>query len=132
MQLDKIITLINSNVRLQFLAMERSLRATGCTLSIWAIPYDEHIFELPENSMWWEVPELTKWLHEVGGNNRMRKYQCFTVSNYHFVDPDIIFLKNPEQVLAPFSGFITSDGHWHSPHGQVYTAESLKILQSKS
>lgn len=44
MKIDKIITMANKTVRLQFLAMERSLRSTGCTLPIWVIPFDNNTF----------------------------------------------------------------------------------------
>ena len=37
MKLEKVITLANWRVRLQFKAMERSLRATGCDLASWAL-----------------------------------------------------------------------------------------------
>ncbi|MCC5657844.1 hypothetical protein LC608_12750 [Nostoc sp. XA010] len=62
MKIDKIISLANSKVRLMFLAMERSLRTTGCDLPILVIPYDDHLFKLPEGSSWWEIPEITNWL----------------------------------------------------------------------
>ena len=41
-------------VRLDFIAMERSLRATGCDVPIKIIPFDSSRFELPENSSWLE------------------------------------------------------------------------------
>jgi hypothetical protein len=47
MKIEKIITLANNKVRLRFLAMERSLRATGCQLPLLVIPYDDKLFELP-------------------------------------------------------------------------------------
>jgi hypothetical protein len=134
MIIDKIITLTSSDNwnRLRFLAMERSLRAVGCNLPIWVIPYDDQRFELPENSVWWEIPELTQWLVTNYGNHRMRKYQCFTVANYQFVDTDIIFLRNPVTVLNSYSGFITSDGHWHNPQNNTYTDTSLKLFKAKT
>src|SRR4051794_2008877 len=113
MQIDKIITLANSKVRLRFLALERSLRETGCKLPLWVIPYDDDRFELPENSIWWEVNEITNWLKSQGAHPMMRKYQCLTVGNYQFVDSDVIFLVNPEHALRQVNGFVTSCGHWH-------------------
>ena len=59
MKIDKIISMANQNVKLRFLAMERSLRATGCKLPLLVIPYDNNLFELPAGSTWWEVPEIT-------------------------------------------------------------------------
>ncbi len=131
MIIDKIISLANAKVRLQFLAMERSLRAVGCQLPILVIPYDEDIFELPKGSSWWEVPEITKWLESENAHPVMRKYQCLTVNNYQFVDSDICFLRNPEDVLRPHSGFITSCGHWQNP-GHTYTAESQRWISQKT
>jgi hypothetical protein len=48
MKLQKIITMASSAVEIPFLAMERSLRASGCQLPIWVIPYNEKIFDLPK------------------------------------------------------------------------------------
>ena len=39
MKLEKIITLASAPVRLRLLAMVRSLRAVGCQLPVWVIPY---------------------------------------------------------------------------------------------
>ena len=131
MKINKIITLANKKVRLQFLAMERSLRATGCKLPIWVIPYDDNLFELPKGSKWWVVPEIIKWLGKEKAHPTMRKYQCLTESNYQFVDSDIIFLRNPEKVLKPLSGFISSCLHWC---GALHTTtpKSLNHFKSKT
>jgi hypothetical protein len=131
MKLEKIITLANRAVRLRFLAMERSLRATGCRLPLWVIPYDDHRFDLPEHSTWWEIPDLISWLLQEQAQPKMRKYQCLLVGNYHFVDTDVIFLRNPEEVLAPHSGFVASCGHWHNP-GHTYTTESSRISSART
>jgi len=131
MRLEKIITLANQNVRMQFLAMERSLRATGCNLPLWVIPYDDRQFDLPANAIWWELPEVRSLLTEYDSHPMTAKYQCFTTGNYQYVDSDIIFLRNPEEVLAQEDGFITSCGHWGNPN-HTYTEASLKVLKSKS
>jgi hypothetical protein len=131
MMIDKIISLANQKVRLQFLAMERSLRATGCQLPILVIPYDDHLFELPEGSTWWEIPEITNWLKAEKTHPVMRKYQSLTASNYQFVDTDICFLRNPEKVLQPFSGFITSCGHWRNTE-HTCTSESQQWISKRS
>ena len=114
MQLQKIISMANQNTRLRFLAMEKSLRATGCNLPLWVIPYDEKTFELPGNCIWWENKSITGWLDANHAHKVMRKYQCLLESNYQFVDSDVIFLRSPENVLQDFPGFITSCGHWHN------------------
>ena len=115
MRLDHVITLANASVRLRFLAMERSLRATGCDAPLRVIPYDDELFELPRNSSWWKIPELITWTLQRKMHPTMRKYQCLTISNFQFVDSDVCFVRNPTDVLAPHEGFITSCGHWHNP-----------------
>jgi hypothetical protein len=131
MQLEKIITLANENTRLRFLAMERSLRATGCTLPLWVIPYDDNTFELPPNAVWWQIETITNWLNGKMASKPKRKYQCMLEDNYQFVDADIVFLKNPESVLTDLSGFITSCGHWHNPW-HTYTPDSLTVFKQRS
>ena len=131
MKLEKIITMANQNARLRFLAMERSLRSTGCDLPLWVIPYDQTRFDLPANATWWEVPDLRKFLLDKRAIKMMAKYQCLTTENYQYADSDVIFLRNPAVVLADEDGFITSCGHWGSPK-TTYTTDSLKILRKIS
>lgn len=131
MKLERIISMANQKVRLRFLAMERSLRATGCQLPLWVIPYDDHLFDLPQGSIWWDMPEIRQWLKEEKAHPVMGKYQCLTVENYQFVDSDVCFLRNPQEVLDPFSAFITSCGHWHNPE-QTYINESLRFMLTKT
>jgi hypothetical protein len=137
MRLEKIITLANKKVQVQFAAMERSLRATGCRLPLWVIPYDENKFELPENAIWWEDKGLFEWLDSFDKVrlppklNLARKYLCLTEKNYHFLDTDIIILINPEEVMLNHSGFIVADGHWHS-QSQTFTSNSLRLLKKNT
>lgn len=131
MNLEKIISMANQNVRLPFLAMERSLRATGCNLPLIVIPYDDNLFDLPEGATWWKEPKITNWLIAENAHPVMRKYQCLTTENYQFVDSDICFLKNPEEVLEPQSGFVTSCGHWHNPE-HTYTIESKHWISQRT
>jgi hypothetical protein len=131
MKLEKVITLANQNVMVQFSAMERSLRATGCTLPLWVIPYDNRRFDLPANAIWWELPEVRSLLTEYGAHPMTAKYQCFTTGNFQYVDSDVIFLRNPEEVLAEQEGFITSCGHWGNPD-HTYTETSLEVLKKRS
>jgi hypothetical protein len=128
MKLEKIITSTNEKFKLPFLAMERSLRATGCDLPLWVIPYDETRFDLPPNAIWWDIPEVRRFLVENRATPLTPRYQCLTLSNYQFVDADIIFLRNPARVLADHDGFIASCGHWSNP-AHTYTADSLKVLK---
>lgn len=131
MKLDCIITLASPEVRLRFLAMERSLRATGCQLPLRVIPYNEGRFDLPPNADWWLDAELAAWLAQWKAHPTMRKYQCLTHSNFQFVDSDVVFLANPETTLAAHSGFITSCGHWKYPN-ETLTAHSLPAFASFS
>ncbi len=131
MQLEKIITLANARTRLFFLAMERSLRASGCTLPLWVIPYDAERFDLPKNAQWWEVPELNDWIQRQNLHPFLKKYQCFTTHAYQFVDTDVIFLRNPQTILAPYAGFITCCGHWHNVEATC-TSQSLSLLKNIS
>ncbi len=134
MMLDKIITLTGADDwnRLRFTAMERSLRAVGCHLPVWVIPFDEKRFALPPNSTYWENQELIRWFAQKKASNKLRKYQTLLVGNYHFVDTDIVFLRNPETVLAPYGGFVTSDCHWNNPEGNTYTEQSLRMFKEKT
>jgi hypothetical protein len=131
MQLDKIITLANKKVQLRFMALERSLRATGCTLPLLVIPYDGETFPLPENASWWSLPDLQDWLGAEKAHPMYRKYQCLTTDRYHYVDSDVIFLRNPEEAMARESGFVASCGHWRDASHTV-TAESTAILRGRS
>jgi hypothetical protein len=131
MKIDKIISMANQNVQLRFLAMERSLRATGCNLPLWVIPYDDNLFDLPDGSTWWNIPEISDWLGQEKARPVMRKYQCLTTENYQFVDADVCFLRNPEQILEPYSGFVTSCGHWRDV-AQTVTPESADLFASKT
>lgn len=133
MQLDKIVTFTNAEHRLRFFLMERSLRAVGCDLPIWVIPFDDGRFQLPDNSMWWEESEITKWTIDKKLSNRKRKFQCLTTSNYQFVDTDVVFIQNPEHILAAHSGMVVCCNEWAAAlTGRIVTPESLKIFQERT
>jgi hypothetical protein len=131
MKIDKIITLANDQVRLQFLGMERSLRAVGCTLPVLVIPYDDNLFDLPMNSSWWKDIDFCAWIDSVGSKPVMRKYQVLLANRYLFVDSDIVFLQNPEEALGSVEGFITSCCHWHNP-GHAITQQVVDLLVKKT
>ena len=115
MKLEKIITLANKKVELPFLAMERSLRATGCELPLWVIPYDDAKFELPKGAIWFENKPILKWLDSHEAHRSMRKYACLLEKAYQFIDTDCIFIRPPEAALASQTGFFASCCHWHNP-----------------
>ncbi len=133
MKLDKIITLANEHVQLPFLAMERSLRALGCKLPIWVIPYDNKKFNLPENCHWWEPSEIIHWLDRHDAHPSMRKYACLLEKNYHFIDTDCIFIQSPEKKLSGLTGFVVSCCHWHNPEDTLFgNSEALFRQQSST
>ncbi|MFC5455675.1 hypothetical protein [Prosthecobacter fluviatilis] len=131
MKLESIVTLASPEVRLRFIAMERSLRATGCNLPLRVIPYNEGRFDLPANAEWWEDIEMSEWLKSRGAHPAMRKCQCLTIANFQFVDADVIFLRNPAEILKPLDGFVTSCGHWRNT-GHTVTRQSWPIFASMS
>src|SRR5687767_1628885 len=99
MKLEAIISLANKKCEMEFLAMERSLRATGCNLPLLVIPYDHNLFKLPPNSDWWNISEITKWVDHNKLWPAFKKIQCLTIANYQFVDSDVIFFENPASIL---------------------------------
>ncbi len=131
MKLEKIITLGNEPVRLPLLAMIRSLRSVGCDLPVWVIPYDDRTFDLPAGCKWWKNDEICDFIEKEGGRPVMRKYQCMIEANYQFVDSDIVFLRNPAEVLQPCEGWVASCCHWHNP-GHTYTEHSLPLIKARS
>jgi hypothetical protein len=131
MKLEKIISYANKASELRFVAMVRSLRATGCDLPVWVIPYDDDKFILPDNCLWWEMDEVTALINQYGLHPMKRKFQCLLTSNYHFVDADIVFLSNPELALKNLDGFISSCGHWNNPE-HTFVPSTLKLFKEKS
>ena len=131
MKLDKIIALANKNTELAFLAMERSLRDVGCQLPIYIIPYDQNLFEPPEGSQWWEVPEFLNWIDIHGKAKMMRKYQALLAENFQYVDTDVCFIRNPQEVLESHTGFVTTCSHWQNIE-HIHTEESARIFHLKS
>ena len=131
MQLESIVTLASPEVRLRFLAMERSLRATGCDLPLRVIPYNDGRFDLPPNAEWWLDLEMADWLSSQKAHPAMRKCQCLTIANFQFVDADVIFLRNPADVLRSMEGFVTCCGHWRNIDHTV-TQESLPLFSKLS
>jgi hypothetical protein len=134
MKIEKIISLASAPVRLRLLAMVRSLRATGCDLPVLVIPYDdepESRFPLPEGCQWWEMPEVLAWAREIRAHPMVRKYQCFLTGNYQYVDSDVIFLRNPADVLAAATDFVASCGHWRNP-AHTMTGQTEAIFRARS
>lgn len=131
MQLEYIVSMANRRVRLQFLAMERSLRAAGCDLPLRVIPYDDDLFDLPANASWWHDEQMDKWLGDHNAHRMMRKYRCLLIGNFHFVDADICFVRDPAVALENVSGWVASCTEWNKPEF-IATEHSLRILAAKS
>lgn len=121
----------NAPVRLQFVAMERSLRTSGCDLPLLVIPYDDRLFELPPNASWFRDEPLFDWLRGHGCHPTMRKYACLLEANYHFLDTDIVVLRNPEDVVRPHAGLIASCTEWAKP-AWTYTEASARYFASRT
>lgn len=131
MLLERIFTMANESVRLQFVVMERSLRAAGCDLPLLVIPYDDRTFDLPPNAAWHRDEPLFDWLQGNRCHPTMRKYACLFESNYHFLDTDIVVLRNPAEVVAPFKGLVASCTEWAKPQW-TYTEASARYLAARS
>lgn len=131
MKIERIVTLANARDRLSLLAMERSLRSTGCGLPLLVIPFDEDRFELPEGATWWRMPEVADALAAVSAHPMTRKYQCLTLGAYQYVDTDVCFLRNPEEALAPFVGFVASCTQWRGT-AHTCTGESIRFMAART
>ena len=134
MKLETVITLANKKVEIPFRAFERSLRATGCTLPLLVIPYDDSRFPLPTNATWLDdapAQKLYAWLAGYNGHPTFRKYACFLRPNFLFADTDVVFLKTPAEALVPYAGFVISCCHWmNSAH--TLTDETRAFLEKTS
>jgi hypothetical protein len=133
MELKRIVSLANAKVRLQFLAMERSLRATGCDLPLLVIPYDDTRFPLPENAQWIENEELFALIAETAALKMCRKYLAFTLDHSAYFDSDIIHIRDPRDWLEPLPDnlFVIADTEW-SKARWTFTAETRVRYESKT
>jgi len=130
----RILSLANRKVQLEFLAMERSLRATGCNLPLSVIPYDDDLFELPANAEWMDLQSFAKMLQpwsSAGG--AFRKLAALCELNVAFFDADMIHLKNPEEWLASFDSdcFLVADTEF-SKATWTYTTRTKSIYRQNS
>ena len=133
MKIERIVSFANAKVRLEFLAMERSLRATGCDLPLLVIPFDDNLFELPKNAEWWRDEVLFSALTENGAVPHCRKFTAFLNSNSAFFDSDIIHLLNPVKWLDPLPQdvFVVADTEW-SKARWTFTPETKALYQDKT
>jgi hypothetical protein len=126
-RVDRIMTLADSKVRLQFLAFERSLRAVGCDLPLLVFPYGKDRFDLPRNAEWWDEKEFTSWLEQHKAHALMLKYFCLTQANFAFFDCDICFIEDFRKPLAQQNGFVVADTEASKP-GWSSTPELANVL----
>ena len=133
MGIDYVISFANLKVRLEFLAMERSLRATGCDLPLQVIPYDESRFPLPENARWLEDDELFALVRKAGAIPLCRKYLALTLANCAYFDADIIHLRDPREWLSPLRNdvFVVADTEWNKARW-TFTPETRAHYRSKT
>lgn len=134
MIIEQIITMANKGVRLDFIAMERSLRATGCDVPIKIIPFDNSRFELPANSTWIEDDDAA--FNAVKNSEAVahcRKFAALTKKNAAFFDTDIIHLQNPVKWLQPYSPewFVVADTEWNKARW-TFTSETKSVYEKQS
>lgn len=132
MIIEQIVTLANKTVELQFHAMERSLRATGCMLPITVIPFNAERFTLPTGSSWLEDPEWEQFIDSSGRCPVMRKYIALSMKNYQFIDVDVCFLRNPEIALRSSTGFTVCCGHWRNPDHTTTSESRIRFEQAST
>lgn len=133
MRIERVITMASAAVEIEFRAMERSLRATGCALPLWVIPYDDaRPFDLPPNAHWWRDEPFLTWLSSRAAHPTMRKYQCLTSSAFHYADTDIIFLRDPTEVLAPHHGVVSACTEWNKPRWTVTPESAAMFMRASS
>ena len=130
MNIEFAYTLANKKVRLQFLAMERSLRATGFDLPLRVFPYDQNTFDLPKDSEWFLTP-LHQWLTEKKAHPMCCKYYCLTQDSYFFTDTDIVYLRDPRETLSELESFVVADTEWNKPR-YTFTEDSSKLLSKQT
>jgi hypothetical protein len=130
MKIERAYTMANKKVRLQFLAMERSLRATGFDLPLVVFPYDENTFDLPKNSEWLHTP-LHQWLTSKKAHPMCSKYFCLTQNSYLFTDTDIVYLRDPRETLSNMEGFVVADTEWNKPH-YTFTEGSARFMAKQT
>lgn len=133
MKVDRIITMASEKVRLEFTAMERSLRATGCHLPLLVIPFDESRFPLPENAEWLTDDELFHSLSALDAVPVSRKYAALLQRNCAYFDSDIIHLRNPQEWLtdAPSNAFVVADTEWNKAKW-TFTSETKALYQAET
>lgn len=130
MKLESIYTMADAGARLQFIAMERSLRASGCDLPLRVFRYKGATFDLPKNAEWFRPP-IVEWLRERGAHPMCDKFHCLTQPNVLFTDTDIVYLDNPASALASHGGFVVADTEWNKSQW-TFTTASAEILSRKS
>ncbi len=133
MNIYRIFTLANRQVALQFLAMERSLRQSGCDLPIQVIPFDDDLFALPKGSEWVVESAFFAKLDKLGAVSHCRKLLALTQPNAAFFDADIIHLENPENALALCESreeIIVADTEWMKARW-TFTPETKALYQAQ-
>ncbi|MEQ1841589.1 MAG: hypothetical protein ABL994_14370 [Verrucomicrobiales bacterium] len=120
-------------VRLDFLVMERTLRATGCDLPLYVIPYTDEPFDLPENAQWLVDEKLFAHLALHQSARPCRKFLALTQSNAAFFDADIIHLRDPRKELdcMPTDDFVVADTEWNKARW-TFSGATRRVYQRKS
>jgi len=132
-KIDRIITMASPAVRLDFLVMERTLRATGCDLPLYVIPYTDEPFDLPENAQWLVDKELFAHVARHHCARPCRKFLALTQSNAAFFDADIVHLRDPRTELGTMSAerIAVADTEW-SKARWTFSEDTRRVYQQKS
>lgn len=133
MKIERIITMASPAVRLEFLVMERSLRATGCDLPLHVIPYTDEPFDLPPNASWLVDEELFAGIARHRSARPCRKFLALTQTNAAFFDADILHLRDFRTELEGLGPdtFVVADTEWNKARW-TFSAATRRIYQRKS
>ena len=132
-KINRIITMASPAVRLEFLVMERTLRATGCDLPLYVIPYRDESFELPENAQWLRDEELFAHISKHQSARPCRKFLALMQADAAFFDADIIHLRDPRTELGILDAdvFAVADTEWNKARW-TFSEATRRVYQRKS
>ena len=113
--------------------MERTLRASGCDLPLYVIPYTDEPFDLPENAQWLVDEELFAHIASHHSARPCRKFLALTQSNAAFFDADIIHLRDPRTELGSLDAgvFAVADTEWNKARW-TFSEATQRVYQRKS
>ena len=113
--------------------MERTLRATGCDLPLYVIPYRDESFELPENAQWLRDEELFAHISKHQSARPCRKFLALMQADAAFFDADIIHFRDPRTELGSLDAnvFAVADTEWNKARW-TFSEATRRVYQRKS